>query len=449
MKELGRKKNVKKGIYTLLLAAVLFGSSFLPITNTAFGTSKLYSNLNTSSYKSMGSPTSDPGYVIILSENFTDGNMPPTDQPWELNQTNPETWHIDNSIPQYPVSKPSATVHRGTNTDLQDEWLITPSLNLSKYTNVYLKFYWYTCYYVTVYKRYVELNVSVSTDGGANWTNAWSFDDVGEFFHDWTWYDSILPNNNLIDLSSYAGENDVKIRIQYYSNSTAQPDQQMFSIDDILVLGNQTGNILTCDAGGPYEWWWPMQYDYFPAGVRFHGNVTNGTLRTQWLWNFGDGNTSTIPYYPIHFYNDIGIFNVTLAVTDNTTSPPRIAFNSTTVNLFLIKPPEIDVNVQKISLGIKAEINNGGQYNALFVNWTMKISWGPLQIFEKKVANGTLDNITAGTTETVRSPLYFFGFGRIHIIISVYPENIPGIIKHYNGLKLGPLVFVLKETGIQ
>jgi hypothetical protein len=291
--------------------------------------------------------------------------------------------------------------------------------------------------------------VSVSTDGGANWTNAWSFDDVGEFFHDWTWYDSILPYNDLIDLSSYAGENDVKIGIQYYSNSTAQPDEQMFSIDDILVLGNLTGDLLSCDAGGPYEWWWPMQYDYFPNGVRFHGNVTNGTLRTQWLWNFGDGNTSTIPYYPIHFYAEIGIFNVTLTVIDNTTSPPRIAFNSTTVNLFLIKPPEIDITAQPISLGIKAEINNGGEYNASFVNWTMKISWGPLQIFGKTVANGTCENIVAGTSETIRSPLYFFGFGRMHLIISAYPENLPGIIKHYNGLKIGPLVFIFKETGIQ
>jgi hypothetical protein len=215
------------------------------------------------------------------------------------------------------------------------------------------------------------------------------------------------------------------------------------------VYASGEGTVLECNAGGPYEWWWPMQYEYYPKGVRFHGNVTNGTLGVQWLWDFGDGNTSTNPYYPIHFYNDIGIFNVTLTVKDNTTSPPRIAFDSTTVHLFLIKPPELEITVQQISLGIKTDIKNDGQYNALFVNWTMTISWGPLQILEKKVANGTLDNITAGTTETVRSPLYFFGFGRIHIIISVYPENIPGIIKHYNGFKLGPLVFIFKEIGIQ
>lgn len=366
---------------------------------------------------------------------------------WELNQTNAnQTWYIDSTIPH--TTPYCGTVHRDGSQTLQDEWLITPSLNFSQYTQIYLTFYWYTCYYVTTYKKYVEFNVSVSIDGGAIWTKIWSFNDVGQFFHDWTWYNSSYPNNDPIDLSTCAGEKDVKIAFQYYSNTNASAEYQEFSIDDILVYAS-TVSPLECDAGGPYEWWWPIQYDYTPAGVRFHGEVKNGTLLAQWLWDFGDGNTSAIPYYPIHLYNDVGTYNVTLTVKDNTTSPARIAFASTTVHLFLMKPPEIELTVQKISLGIKTDIKNGGEYDALFVNWTMKISWGPLQIFGKRVANGTLDNITAGTTKTVQSPLYFFGFGRIHIIISVYPENIPGIIKHYNGLKLGPLVFVLKETGIQ
>jgi hypothetical protein len=456
MKELGKKENVLKNICTLLLASVLFCASLSALTNTAIGTSKLNSNPDTLSDKYGSAPASASSYVEILYENFTDGHMPPisdSGQPWELEQTNPsETWHIDNSIPQYPVLKPSATVHRAATTALQDEWLITPSLNFSKYTEILLTFYWYTCYYVTVYNnhRYLELNISVSTDGGVSWTNIWSFNDnISRFFHDWTWYNYFFStNNNPIDLSKYAGENDVKIAFQYYSNHLEQADEQMISIDDITVLGNGTQNF-KCNAGGPYQWWWPMQYDYIPAGVRFHGNVTYETLSLQWLWDFGDGNTSTVPNYPIHFYAEIGIFNITLTVTDNSTSPPLIAIDSTTVNLFLIKPPEIGITAQPISLGIKAVINNGGDYNASFVNWTMKISWGPLQIFGKTVGNGTCDNIVAGSSETIRSKLYFIGFGRIHLIISAYPENLPGIIKHYNGLKIGPLVLVLKETGIQ
>jgi len=380
--------------------------------------------------------------------------MPPVSDvgPWTLLQTNPtETWHIDNTLQYYPVSKPSATVNRNLTTANQDEWLITPSLNFSKYTIIYLQFWWYTCYYVTLHlnHRYLEFNISVSTDGGTNWEKIWSFNDnISGFFTDWHWYE--ISNTNPIVLSKYAGKPDVKIGFQYYSHHTELADEQVFSIDDIKIVGNGS-SVFTCDAGGPYEWWWPMQYEYTPAGVRFHGNVTGAGLHiTQWLWDFGDGNTSTIPFYPYHFYNEIGIYNVTLTVVDNTTSPARIAFNRTTVNLFLLKPPQIDIEVHKmISLGIVADIKNGADYNASFVNWTMKISWGPLQIFGKTVANGTCNCIVAKSSETVRSPMLFFGFGRMHIIVSAYPENIPGLVKHYNGLKIGPIVFVLRESSLR
>jgi PKD domain len=443
MKELKKKKNAMKGICTLLLAAVLFGSCFSAITTTAIGTTKL----DTHSYIPKRAPTSAPGYAVLLDENFTDGNMPPTGSwgDWERIQTSSnQTWYIDNTMPH--TTPYCGTVHRDGNLNLQDEWLITPSLNFSDYSRVYLKFYWYTCYYVTTYKRYVEMNVSVSTNGGTSWTKIWSFDDVGKFFTDWKWYDTVLPKSSPINLSSYAGQNDVKIAFQYYSNTTTSGAYQEFSIDDVLVYASGAPSIISCNAGGPYEWWWPMQYNYNPNGVRFHGNVTNGTLGVHWLWDFGDGNTSIIPYYPIHLYNDIGTYNVTLTIIDNSTKPPRVAFDSTTVTLFLTSPPEIDITVpNRLSIGIRATIVNAGLYNASYVNWTMKISWGPLQIFGKTVANGTLDNIEAGSSADIRSPYYFFGFGRMHYIISAYPENLPGIIKHYNGPKIGPLVFIMPE----
>jgi hypothetical protein len=436
MKESEKKQNGIKKIYTLLFTTVLCCSSFVVLTNTALAVSDT----------PMSAPMLAPNYMAILSENFTDGTMPPAD--WELDQTNPtETWHIDNTIPHYPsaLSKPSATVHRGSSTALQDEWLITPNLDLSKYNDIFLNFYSYTCFYVTAYKRYVELNVKVSTDGGANWTNAWSFDDMYDLehhFNDWTWY---LQS---VNLSSYAaGENNVKIAIQYYSNSTEQPSQQSFSIDNINVLVNTTSGF-TCNAGGPYEWWWMRQYYFNPnKGVQFHGNFTNGTAPLQWLWDFGDGNTSPIPYYTWHFYNDVGIYNVTLTLTDNKTSPPLIAIDHTTVKLFLLEPPAIDIQPAPISLGIKANIINAADYNATYVNWTMKVTWGPLKIFkEKNVGNGICNCVIAGNSEIIRSKYYFFAFGRILFTISANPENIPGIEKTYNGLKIGPIVFVGKEA---
>jgi PKD repeat protein len=152
-----------------------------------------------------------------------------------------------------------------------------------------------------------------------NWTNIWSFDDMDmgvppNPFTDWKWYESNYLDQEPIDLSAYIGESDVRIAFQYYSNTTSSADQQEFSIDEINVIASGPGTNFTCDAGGPYSWWWMMQYEYFPNGVRFHGNVTNGTIFTQYLWDFGDGNTSiSIPLNsdPVHFYNEIGTYIVT------------------------------------------------------------------------------------------------------------------------------------------
>ena len=443
MKERGRKN-----IITLLIASILICCSYSVWNTAAVSASQRNSNLTAHVEKSVNFLPSSDGFVILLDENFTDGNMPPKGPwgDWTLKQTNTnQTWFIDATLPYTaPYCGTMRRIGSGSQI-LQDEWLITPSLNFSKYQKIYLDFYWYTCYYVTVYKRFVEFNISVSIDGGANWTKIWSFNDVGKFFNDWKWYKSVLPNNNYIDLSTYAGNTDVQIAFQYYSNTTDSADYQEFSIDDIIIYASEIG-ILECDAGGPYEWWWPMQFEYQPIGVRFRGSVKNAPVTAQWLWDFGDGNTSIIPYFTSHFYSDVGVYNITLTVKDILASPPRIAFNTTTVKLFLTKPPEMELIIKKPSLGIKTEIKNSGQYNATYVNWTMKIFWGPLQILEKYVANGTIDEITAGETKTIQSPLFFLGFGRIHVIVEVVPENLPSILKHYHGIKLGPLVFIYKES---
>jgi hypothetical protein len=264
-------------------------------------------------------------------------------------------------------------------------------------------------------------------------------------FTDWKWYDSNYLDQNPIDLSAYIGENDVMIAFQYYSNTTESAEEQEFSIDDIDVIATGVGDKFIADAGGPYSWWWPMQYEYIPNGVRFHGNVTNGTVLTQFLWDFGDGNTSfSLPLNtdPIHFYSDIGVYNITLTAKDTSFTPPRINVSRSTLTLFLLKPPAINITMPRFSLGIKATINNAGEYNATFVKWVMNVSWGPLQLREKTIAGGSITNIEGGSSETVQSAGYVFGLGRIHITVSAYPENQPGLIKVFNGFKLGPLVFV-------
>lgn len=445
MREIGRRRNIVKNIGTLVIVFVLISCYFSAMTMTTTGASQK---------KNPEVQVLAMGDELLLEENFSDGNMPPTGDAgdWELQQTNSDqTWFIDSTS---PLSKPyCGTIRRGDSEDIQDEWLITPSLNFGPYTdNINLSFHWYTCFYVTLYKRYIEFNISVSIDGGTTWTNIWSFDDMSLGippipFGDWTWYESVYPNYTPIDLSAFAGENDVKIAFQYHSNTTESAEEQEFSIDEISIVAKGIGG-LEADPGGPYSWYWPMQYEYWPTqGVRFHGGVYNWTIPPTTLWDFGDGNTSIFPYNvnPIHFYNSIGTYIVSLTATDYSVTPPKTSVDYTTVTLFLIPPPALSIEVEPMSIGIKANIINDGEYNATYVNWTMNVSWGPFQIFRiinKTVGNGTVENIVVDSTETIRSHLYFFGFGIMNIEIRVRPENLPESIDHFKAFKIGPfLVF--------
>jgi hypothetical protein len=442
MNKRGKKKHVLKMIYTLVLTAALLCSVTPALSNT--GAAK--QTITPSSDNAPNSPTASTGYDVIFSENFSKGAMPPAN--WQLKQTNPnQTWHIDYSLVEYPYAKPSATVNRGGEMGAQDEWLITPAINLKKYTEAWLNFYWLTCYYVTSWlnHRYIEFNISVSTDGGITWEKIWSFDDsITQWFRDWSWHNYFYNNNSFISLKKYLGQSDVRVAFQYSSTHTDQADEQYFSVDDIEVLVNGTTKF-SCDAGGRYDWWWSQQYEYKPPGVRFHGSLTNMSPATKWLWDFGDGNTSTSPYFANHFYNEIGLFNLTLTCTDNTVSPHHVAFSHAIVNLFLLKPPAVNVKIPKFAFGVKVTISNNGTFNATNVNWTI-VNEGTLKMIRKKVANGTCDCVLGNSTATVRSKLLSFGIGFIHITVSAYPENIPGIMRHYLVFKLGPIVYMIQET---
>ena len=69
-----------------------------------------------------------------------------------------------------------------------------------------------------------------------------------------------------------------------------------------------------------------------PLTVNFTDQTT--PIPTSWLWNFGDGQTSTVQN-PSHTYTTAGNFNVTLTVTSSGSCP-----GSTTKNAFVtIQPP--------------------------------------------------------------------------------------------------------------
>jgi len=94
--------------------------------------------------------------------------------------------------------------------------LLAPELDLGTYYAAVLRFS--SAY---VFDTLESLNVDVSTDGGANWTNAWTFQGFNP-----------LPTRYVLDLSAaVAGEASVKLRFRYDSENEIQGDY--WQVDDV------------------------------------------------------------------------------------------------------------------------------------------------------------------------------------------------------------------------
>lgn len=106
-----------------------------------------------------------------------------------------------------------------------------------------------------------------------------------------------------IDLSSYVGGS-VQVRFVNlcdYGNNLYLDNINVNVLAPLAPVANFSANkTYTCD-----------------GLIEFENNSSDGNQPTQWLWNFGDGNTST-QQNPTHQYNMSGTYTVSLQATNNT-----------------------------------------------------------------------------------------------------------------------------------
>jgi PKD repeat protein len=180
-------------------------------------------------------------------------------------------------------------------TSSNDQWLITPQISIS--TNYELSFW------IRKYGGYAEaLDVLVSTTDntilsftnqltGINWTS-----EEGD---EWVKYS--------YDLSSFSGE---QIYIAFREHVDDNITDGAALLLDMVRIGPPVFFIADNTEGCG-----SLTVNFTDASA---GNITS------WLWNFGDGNTSTLQN-PIHTYNLPGIYTVSLTATDENGSDTFIA----------------------------------------------------------------------------------------------------------------------------
>ena len=356
-------------------------------------------------------------------EGFEDGVVPPAD--WALNDFSDSTWVID---PCYKHSGDySASCFYDEDLQLQNEWLITPEMNFSsdKYYKIYLYFWWSMDYYYAVEENNFDLNVSILINESSDWKLLWNEHEVGEY-QPYIWQNT--TNGNELDLSEYLDVNNTKVKIAFQYNGSNGSD---VSIDDIQCWGIPKSPVKG-DAGGPYDGWSTER-------IYFQGTADGGKKPYKWFWNFGDGTNSTLQN-PKHKYANPSNYTVTLTVMD---ANNNYGYDETYA---VITPPphprpQIVINdIPLNSIGVKAKLQNTGNYNASNIEWEIIVTGGILNILYKNEI-GTISNLAISESIPIRTKYFLgFGFGKIDIKIQADPEFGWGCVRECSAYKFGPFI---------
>jgi len=441
-----KKKKILRGAVGLLIATLLLFSNISVIANkqidSPIKTNQIYEKSNVPSRQPIGT------FKLICEENFTCGQVPPKGGKYG-DWTNKSfsgglTWICSNN---HPNTEPyCAEVRRGFNIKQSDEWLISPSMDLSKTTDtrIFMDF-WFRGHFYTaspIFEDNVDFYVKVSTNNGGKWDTIWNEDIITDNVY------TDLEGHEIkkLDLTKYGGNASVLIGFQFVTINNKSRELQYFYLDDIYVY-NETDIKLSVDHGGPYYWDILRQLDYPIKGVRFHGDVKEYLpIQCSWFWEFGDGKKRFKLFDPdvIHFYDSIGVYKINLTVTH--LSLGVFTEVNTTLTLFTGPPPDIDITAKKLSIGVKAEIVSHAPVNATFVKWKMDAEWGPLRNRGLVIGEDMIENLVPNDPQTIESIPWFLKPGFIFIVITLIPENVANVTKTFFALKIGPLIIGVTEV---
>jgi len=216
-----------KKLISLLISFVLVVSVFAQNNQTnyqkVFRPNAKVKNVN-NHFSGKVSPSATPEYkAAVLNEGFESATFPPSG--WTKTTTDASyTW--TQATNAHSGTKDAEVLYDPALAQ-QNEWLISPSVNLTSLTSPMLNFWWNMSYYwgVSPNNNY-DFKVKVSTDGGTTWTIIWTEDSAGTFTS-YTYY------KQSISLAAYASATNFKVAFQYIGSNGASLDIDDISIDNL------------------------------------------------------------------------------------------------------------------------------------------------------------------------------------------------------------------------
>jgi len=169
-------------------------------------------------------------FIGLLSESFEGASFPPSN--WELQSNSSNTWITstgytisgDTPIQINPYDGQKFAYVKWHGTQVQNEWLITPPLDLTDISGLVLSFYFNGSYYWSVNPNdNCDLKVKAKI-GDGSWTDIWNEENHGQW-STYEWHNVFLTN-----LSEYEGKSAVKFAFVYTGTDGAN-----FNIDKIFI----------------------------------------------------------------------------------------------------------------------------------------------------------------------------------------------------------------------
>ena len=214
--------------------------------------------------------------VTILNEGFEGATFPPTG--WtKQNYTTNQSYQWKEGTTSHTGLK-GAMIDWDPSLSPQNEWLISPSVNLTSLTYPALEFWWSMSYYwgVSPNNNY-DFRVKISTNGGTTWTTIWTEDSVSLF-------GQFIYKKTVINLSNFATTTNFKVAFQYQGTDGANLYLDDISIKDLekhkLEFQEVWNGFVNFNA--PFVW---SGYTQIPFGqsfpVSFSADIKNAGSQIQ------------------------------------------------------------------------------------------------------------------------------------------------------------------------